>query len=346
MRVLYAIQGTGNGHISRAKEVIPVLINRVNLDVMISGIQADLDLPFPVKYRSKGMSFIFGKNGGINIWATLKNCKIARIIKEVNACPVEDYDLVINDFEPISAWACRLKGVWCISLSHQSAFRSALVPKPVKKDLLGSLVLKYYAPCNEYFSFHFESYDRNIYKPVIRNEIRKQEVYNHGYYCVYLPSFSDEKLIKKLSNIKDVEWQVFSKHIDKAYSKENVHIFPIRDEKFCESMAGAAGVLCGAGFETPAEALYLHKKLMVIPMKNQYEQLFNAESLAELGVPVISNLKKKNLSKIKNWVKSDEVINVFFPDQTQFIVDRLLQEFIANRMLKEYIVSFERGYEK
>ena len=103
-----------------------------------------------------------------------------------------------------------------------------------------------------------------------------------------------KNLLKKLSNIKDVEWQDFSKHIDKAYSKENVHIFPIRDEKFCESMAGAAGVLCGAGFETPAEALYLHKKLMVIPMKNQYEQLFNAESLAELGVPVISNLKKKN----------------------------------------------------
>ncbi len=46
-------------------------------------------------------------------------------------------------------------------------------------------------------------------------------------------------------------------------------------------------MLCGAGFETPAEALFLGKKLMVIPMKGQYEQHINAASLKELGIPVL-----------------------------------------------------------
>jgi len=45
----------------------------------------------------------------------------------------------------------------------------------------------------------------------------------------------------------------------------------------------ATGVFCGAGFETPAEAMFLKKKLMVIPMKGQYEQQCNAAALEEIG---------------------------------------------------------------
>jgi hypothetical protein len=42
MKVLYAIQGTGNGHISRANEIIPILERRVNLDVLVSGKNSTL----------------------------------------------------------------------------------------------------------------------------------------------------------------------------------------------------------------------------------------------------------------------------------------------------------------
>ena len=70
MKILYAIQGTGNGHLSRARDIIPVLQQKGELDILVSGIQADVDLPYPVKYRFKGLSFIFGKNGGIDLNAT------------------------------------------------------------------------------------------------------------------------------------------------------------------------------------------------------------------------------------------------------------------------------------
>ena len=62
-------------------------------------------------------------------------------------------------------------------------------------------------------------------------------------------------------------------------------------------MASSTGVLCGAGFETPAEALYLGKKLMVIPMKSQLEQFYNAASLKQLGVPVLKKMKKSRPRK-------------------------------------------------
>lgn len=324
MRVLYAIQGTGNGHLSRAKDVVPALMNRAEVDVMISGIQADLDLPFPIKYRYKGLSFIFGKDGGVDLIETFKKNKTRRFMKEVKSCPVEEYDLVINDFEPISAWACKSKGVKCVSLSHQAALRSQKVPKPNHADWMGAFILKNYAPCDAYYSFHFDCYDEHIYTPIIRNEIRNQVNTDKGHYTVYLPAYGDKKLMKVLSEIKEVHWQVFSKHAKESYRKDHIHIQPVNSELFSASMASASGVLCGAGFETPAEALFLKKKLMVIPMKRQYEQHFNAAGLKSLGVPVTKKLNKKQVSTIRKWVKKGKIIPVNFPDQTQFIVDQVL----------------------
>jgi hypothetical protein len=47
-------------------------------------------------------------------------------------------------------------------------------------------------------------------------------------------------------------------------------------DEFVVSMAPAKGVFCGAGFETPDEARCVRKKLLVAPIKAQYEQHYNA----------------------------------------------------------------------
>ena len=67
MKILYAIQGTGNGHVTRAREVIPLLKKNHDVDILISGTQADVGLPFEIKYKFHGLSFIFGKKGNIDI---------------------------------------------------------------------------------------------------------------------------------------------------------------------------------------------------------------------------------------------------------------------------------------
>lgn len=103
MNILYAIQGTGNGHLSRAVDIIPELQKYGKLDLFVSGAQAEVVLPYPVKYKSKGLSFYFGKQGGINFLKTFQNNSSKDVIKEIKNFPVEKYDLVINDFEPITA---------------------------------------------------------------------------------------------------------------------------------------------------------------------------------------------------------------------------------------------------
>lgn len=336
MRVLYAIQGTGNGHISRAKEVIPALLNRVQVDILVSGTQCDLDLPFEVNYVYKGISFYPNKNGGIDYLKTIRKNGIFRIIKEIRKCPVRKYDLVINDFEPISAWACHFKGVRSISLSHQSTLYKKNVPRPEHNDYLAKLILKYYAPCKHDYGFHFKKYNDKIYPPIIRSDIRILKRKDKDHYTVYLPSYSDEKIINVLSKIKGIKWKVFSKNAKKYYQKKNVYVKPIDSKKFEKSLATCAGVLCGAGFETPAEAIFLRKKLMVIPMKNQYEQHFNAAALKELGVPVIKSLKKRNIYKIEKWIKSDKVVSLDFPNETQGIIDHILYDYF-NKNSVEFV---------
>ncbi|MDO9039145.1 MAG: glycosyltransferase family protein [Lutibacter sp.] len=334
MRILYAIQGTGNGHLSRAKEIIPALLKRAQVDILISGTQAEIVLPYNVDYVYKGLSFYFGKNGGIDLMKTFKRNSVASVIKEIISCPVTDYDLVINDFEPISAWACFFKGVKCVSLSHQSALYSKNVPKPSYTDLIGSFMIKNYARCTLNYGFHFKKYNDKVYTPIIRSDIRllKRSVKDH--YTVYLPAYSDENIIAVLSKIKGVKWKVFSKETQTYYQKKNVYIKPINSKKFEKSLASCTGILCGAGFETPAEAIYLKKKLMVIPMKNQYEQHFNAKALEELGVPVLKALKKKHIPKIEDWIESSAIVELQFPNETQQIVDTVLFDFIAEEMLQ------------
>jgi uncharacterized protein (TIGR00661 family) len=326
MKILYAVQGTGNGHLCRAIDIIPCLQEYGQVDVLISGIQADIVLPFEVKYRYHGLSFIFGKSGGVDLWKTFMSSTVRKFVKEVNSVPVEDYDLVINDFEPISAWGCYFKEKSCIGLSHQIGAFDPSSPKPEESDMLGKFIMKNYAPANISYGFHFKSYASHIFTPVIRQSVRQLDPKDLGHYTVYLPSYDDSHLLKHLSRFPDVKWEVFSKHNKKPFRMKNVSINPINSDAFVQSMAESSGVLCGAGFETPAEALYLGKKLLVIPMKNQYEQHLNAASLEEIGVPVIKSLKKKSELDIESWLNAKSKVNVDYQDCTAEIVDNIVKK--------------------
>ncbi len=330
MKILYAIQGTGNGHISRARDIIPILAEKGTLDVLVSGTQADVDLGYPIKYRFKGMSFIFGKRGGVDMVSTYRKTKLKRFFSEIRSLPVEDYDLILNDFEPISAWACKYYHMECIGLSHQAAVLSKKSPQPKSADLLGKSILKNYAPVTKKYGFHFGAYGKKIYTPVIRESIRNASNRKGTHFTVYLPAYSDKKILAVLSQIKEVEWQVFSKHSSTAYRHQNVHIQPIQNEAFIESLVSGAGVFCGAGFETPAEALFLQKKLMVIPMKGQYEQQCNAAALKKMGVQVIKKLKKSKIEKIRSWVQEGKIIPVDYPNITREIIEHILERHGAS----------------
>lgn len=327
MKILYAIQGTGNGHLSRAVDIVPELRKYGQVDLFVSGAQAEVSLPFPVKYKSKGLSFYFGKSGGINFYKTFQRNSSKDVMKEIKDFPVDKYDFIVNDFEPITAWAARKRNIPIAGLSHQSALLSKKTPKPKMKDPFGEWLLKTYAPVENYVGFHFDEYDKNIYTPVIRSAVSELKVSDRGHYTVYLPAYDDKKLVALLMKFPTLRWHIFSKHTREPYHIGKISVYPVSAEDFVESMVTSSGVLCGAGFETPAEVMYLGKKLLVVPMKGQYEQQCNAAALKKMGVPVLKKVKKKSLNRIEKWLDDGEAIEVEYPKVADKAVARLMKKF-------------------
>jgi uncharacterized protein (TIGR00661 family) len=326
LKILYAIQGTGNGHISRAREIVPLLAQMAELDVLISGQHAEIHLSQDVRFSLKGMGFIFGKSGGVDLLRTFAKNNTRRLLKEIRQLPIEEYDLVLSDFEPVSCWAARLRSVPCIGLSHQAAVLAPSAPRPVESDIMGRSLLQFYAPAPVNFGFHFSRYEPWIFPPVIRSEVRALAGSpNLGHFTVYLPAYDDVRIIKVLSAIPGVNWHVFSKHSRQTYREGSIQISPIENTAFLQSMATAEAVLCGAGFETPAEALFLGKRILVIPMKNQYEQQCNAAALASMGIPVLKNLKRKRAEAIQSWAESTTPPPIVdYPDITRDILAHIV----------------------
>ncbi|PTQ99412.1 uncharacterized protein (TIGR00661 family) [Mucilaginibacter yixingensis] len=330
MKILFAIQGTGNGHISRAREMVPLLQRYGEVDLLVSGTEAEVSLSQPLKYQFHGYSFVFGTKGGVDKWATYKLMDLRQLWKDMHSLPLKQYDLIVNDFEPVSAWACRLQNIPSVSLSHQCSFVSKKTPRPDRWNW-AELIFKYYSPTTHHIGFHFDRYDDFIHTPVIRSGIREMATANKGHYTVYLPAYDDKTLIEHLGKT-DVEWHVFSKRQKTPYREGNVHVNPISNEGFNDSLANCAGLLTGGGFEGPAEALYLGKKVMMIPMKGQYEQQCNALAANRLGVPVVYDIDDEFNPVLEQWINTDERVIVDFPDETAAIVEGMVKKYGRTRI--------------
>lgn len=343
MKILYAIQGTGNGHISRSKEVLKYLVREADVDILVSERQHEVNLGFKVKYQLEGLGFVFGKTGGIDYYNSIIKARPNKFLLDIYDLPVDDYDVVVSDFEPIASWACKRKKKPYISLSHQAAFISDLMPRPEKINTLSEFIIKWYAPVSIPIGLHYEKYDNFIETPIIREDIRNAELKNMGHYTVYLPSF-DEKYITERLNRIDAKWELFSKHYKgQPYNEKNVTISPINNEHFVKSLATCEGILCNSGFETPSEALYLGKKILTIPMKGQYEQECNAEALRRLGIKVLSSIDDDFEKHLEEWLNSDFIYPAEFKNNVPFIIDFILESSNTDYIDKEPVSNFKIG---
>jgi uncharacterized protein (TIGR00661 family) len=319
MNILYAIQGTGNGHFSRAREFVPYLSSFGKLDLLVSGTNVDVDLGHPIHFKKSGISYTFGKNGGIDYLDTIKKLRPLEFLSDVRNLNISKYDLIVNDYEPVSAWAARNSGVPCIALSHQAAFLSAKTPRPDESNLFTEMLFHHYAPSNKAIAFHYKRYDDFIHPPIIRSQIRNLKPDTGRHITVYLPAWSEDTLIPVFQRFSNIQWHIFSKHTHTNSVWKNVLVQPVNESGWLESLRTCRAVLSGGGFEAPAEALYLGKKVMIVPMHDQYEQQCNAEALRRLGVHVIPKIGKDFAEKIQHWLEDSIRIDLEFPDHAEEI---------------------------
>jgi uncharacterized protein (TIGR00661 family) len=324
MKIFYAIQATGNGHISRAMELLPWLEKFGTVDIFLSGANSTLSLDAPIKYRSNGLSLFYTCEGALDYWKMTKKISPFRIMKEVRDLPVEKYDLVINDFECITSIACRQKKVPSVNFGHQASFQSAKTPRPEKPNKVGEWILQNYARASQYIGLHFECYDDFIFSPVIKEEITRSEPANKGHITVYLPSYCEKQILAKLEPLKDHRFEVFSRQAKERRSTGHITFIPVDKTAFNKSLINCHGIICGAGFETPAEALFLRKKMIAIPIKGQYEQLCNAAALKKIGIKTLNDLDDDFTDTFNNWVNDPVTPGVSYQYDTEAIVNILM----------------------
>jgi uncharacterized protein (TIGR00661 family) len=358
MKILYSIQATGNGHITRAKEIVPYLKEYGEVDCMLSGDNYQLNTDeLPIKYRSRGLSFYYNDKGGIDYWKTIKRFNPIRIWKDAKALPVEQYDCIINDFDSITSLACRIKKVGSVAIGNQYSFLSAKTPrsKSGKFDtLIGELVLKHIAKATRYVAFHYKEYDSFIYNPIIKKSILQATPIEGEHILVYLPQYPDKLLIEILSKLYRQKFHIFSKTAKVSMSYNNVTVFSINDSNgiFDTSLINSKGVITAGGFQLTSEALYLGKRLMCIPIDGQYEQLCNAKAIKEFAPRNKSGISDNPIYLYKNGFDYDclAMINLYFNAalvplpkpielkySTKQIVDKIVEQGLVSRYEKKFI---------
>jgi uncharacterized protein (TIGR00661 family) len=325
MKIFYAIQGTGNGHISRAEQLYPYLQKHGEVDFFLSGSNAQLQTPLPIKYKSNGISLHYKNTGGMDYGKISKSLGF-NIYKEAKALPIENYDVIINDFEFITSLACTLKKKKSIQFGHQASFQSKLTPRASNFNPLGNWVLNKFVKSTDYLGLHFESYDKNIYNPIIKDEIINAFPIDNGHITVYLPQYSVSFLSPYLLAQSKFNFEIFTKEVTQVTEYKNLTLLPIDNKTFTNSLIQCHGIITAGGFETPAEALYLKKKLLSIPILNHFEQECNGAAMQKLGVTVIKKIDKNFNQVFTEWVQAENKTQFTLTHSTEEIVNLLMQK--------------------
>ncbi|MFO6423647.1 MJ1255/VC2487 family glycosyltransferase [Motilimonas sp. KMU-193] len=310
MRILYGVQGTGNGHITRARKMSKALSDvGLEVDYLFTGRdpQGYFDMaPFGQYQACSGLTFN-SANGKINPVKTLLQSQPRQFFRDIRQLNVQDYDLVINDFEPVSAWAAKRKGVATIGLSHQNAFRYP-VPK-VDFNMANALLMKYFAPTQHAIGVHWYHFGSPILPPIVDILSSDQQIDNK--ILVYLPFESLPQVVDLLRRFSTHQFYCY--HPDAEDQQvENVTICRLSRDKFQRDLHDCAGVIANGGFELPSEAMQLGKKMLLKPLRGQFEQQSNVATLEMMGLATKMNGLEQ--AEVAAWLPSESAGKVRFPD--------------------------------
>lgn len=300
MRVLYGVQATGNGHITRARVMAPELEKAgVKVDYLFSGREPENLFnmePFGEYRCRRGLTF-YMQGSRVSRWQTLTKNSVVRLIRDVKGLDLSAYDLVITDFEPVSAWAAKLQGVKCVGLAHQYAFLHEL--PDTKSDRFFKAQVKLFAPADIPIGLHWSHFDQAIFPPLIQPAANQSTLIPRKV-VVYLPHDGLERIQPIFKRCPDIDFHIYAA-IDRPEADGNCHIKPFSRAGFQKDLAECEGVICNAGFGLLSEALQYGKKIMTIPQQGQVEQESNAEILQILNLGTVVTVLESN--QVTAWLE-------------------------------------------
>lgn len=323
MKILYGVQATGNGHISRSRKMAAHFRARgVDVTFLLSGRPREqlFDMACFGEFEHRAGLTMSLEQGRVGYIKTVTEAQPLTFMKDVHALSLDRYDLIVSDFEPVTAWAARTRGRTCIGIGHQYAFRHA-VPK-VRGNPLANSVLRWFAPADIAVGLHWHHFDTEAFPPIIDTRLARRESLGERYILVYLPFEDQARVTRLLQGLSQHRFVQYAPTLNNA-ENGNVSLRKTCLDGFRHDLTGASAVICNAGFELVSECFHIGLPVLVKAVAGQVEQLSNALALRRLGWG--QTVEELEADALGAWLASARPSGgMRYPDVAGALVDWLL----------------------
>jgi uncharacterized protein (TIGR00661 family) len=297
MKIIYGLSGQGFGHSTRCHPTINHLL-KAGHDVRIytygqSLFMLEKDFGDRI-FEIPGFTLSY-QNNKLIYWRTiLDNAKKiighGRQFKKIKAdFDAFSPDLVITDFEPMTAFLAKTKHLPLISIDNQHQLTKTEVlldNKKYLKDLIADkIVIKSMVWGADYYlvTSFFTTLPKNnktfLFPPIIREDVLNLPTSCGDYVLVY-EGANFERILPLLKKSAG-KFVVVGPHRDGQDGNIIYHKFSTGE--WLDLLKDAKAVIGTAGLSLLGECVYLKKPYFALPICQQVEQIINAEYLERLG---------------------------------------------------------------
>jgi uncharacterized protein (TIGR00661 family) len=324
MQILYGVQTTGHGHLVRSTPIIRRL-RELGHDVhaLLSGPPPDqswLQRIGPPLTSRPGLTFS-AEGGRVRYLRTAMRARPLRFLRDIHATPTDGFDLVITDYEPITAWLARINDLPSVGIGHLYAFAWPTVPRAAG-NVLTRAILDNFAPAGIPAGSHWDDYGAPILPPTVDPEVlaMPRGPVDPGLSLVYLAFEPTADLVALLKQFPREHFHVYAR-VPREHREGNVWVRPLSRACFLEDLVHCRGVIANAGFTLTSECLHLGVALLVKPIAGQLEQESNALALEQLNLASVT--RRLAPEDIEAWLARPAPLPQRYPDVTAALIEWL-----------------------
>jgi uncharacterized protein (TIGR00661 family) len=304
MKILYGVVGEGMGHAMRSRVILEHLVatEQHEVEIMASGRAVDfLAKRFEGVNRIHGLHMIYDENRvrlGKTLWSNVltgasglpKNiAAYFELISEFRP------DVVISDFESWTYLYGKTHRLPTLSIDNMQIINRARHPDEIldghraEFELTRAFVKSKLPFCDEYFITTFfrpplRKERTTLFPPILRPEILTANRRRGEHLLVYTTGEGNTGFAATLAQT-GLECRIYGMRRDLTAEvvEGNLRYQPFGEATFIDDLASCRAVIAGGGFTLMGEAVYLHKPMLAIPVRRQFEQVLNARYLVHQG---------------------------------------------------------------
>ena len=292
--ILYGVNGEGAGHSTRAKEVITHLISRghtvhvASFDRGLRNLSEDFEVTEIYGFR---LAYV---NNRVRYRRTvLKNLisvgQAAKSVKRLGELTEEwQIEIVITDFEPLTCHIAHRKRLPLISIDNQHCLTNTKISYPTqyRRDAAAAkIVTRAMVPradgylVTSFFTVRVKKGRTFLFPPILRDQVLQSTPTEADHVLVYVTS--PAPLLAEL--LGSIRCKFVAYGFGREGRERNILYKKPGMDAFLQDLSSAKAVIANAGFSLLSEALHLGKPYLAIPVKHQFEQIFNAYWLEKMG---------------------------------------------------------------